>query len=406
MINLPLGDWPRSDSHSGDRWRVTVAGDWTPQGAFGRIMIERPEAIYGDLLPVLKNADLALVNVESVLIDDTGRPAVKDGPALRGDSRALAALTTVPFHVACLANNHILDQGPTALSHTILSLRNAGILTVGAGIDAREAQAPLHLCIKGNKLTIINCAEAEESCCVSESAGANGFDTQRLIQQIRDERLQGALVLVIFHGGREFIPVPPPYVVNSLRQLADAGATAIVAHHPHAPQGLEMHNGVPIAYSTGNFLFHANIESYYWNVGYLVHLDFAGNELSGMQITPYQMSDSGVNKLEGMRRQQLLEDLQRISAPLASDVDLREVWHAFIDECGNEFWLNQLSQGIQMMGDGDPKGAAILRNRFFTPAHREAWLDYLGRFMRGEHGTSAEWARDLVRHWLKRPRST
>ena len=62
-------------------------------------------------------------------------------------------------------------------------------------------------------------------------------------------------MLVIFHGGREYAPCPPPYVVNALRRFARAGACAVVAHHPHVPQGIEIVEGVPIAYSQGNFVF-------------------------------------------------------------------------------------------------------------------------------------------------------
>jgi poly-gamma-glutamate synthesis protein (capsule biosynthesis protein) len=38
--------------------------------------------------------------------------------------------------------------------------------------------------------------------------------------------------------------------------LIDAGADAIVGHHPHVLHGIEVYCGRPIFYSLGNFLFH------------------------------------------------------------------------------------------------------------------------------------------------------
>ncbi|NMA19158.1 MAG: CapA family protein, partial [Lentisphaerae bacterium] len=54
---------------------LIVAGDWAPIRAFEPIMAGEPEAIYGDLLPILRSADLRVVNVEAPL--SGGTPAVK-----------------------------------------------------------------------------------------------------------------------------------------------------------------------------------------------------------------------------------------------------------------------------------------------------------------------------------------
>jgi poly-gamma-glutamate synthesis protein (capsule biosynthesis protein) len=43
--------------------------------------------------------------------------------------------------------------------------------------------------------------------------------------------------------------------VIQLRALARRGADAVIAHHPHVPQGVEWMGNVPIVYSLGNFVF-------------------------------------------------------------------------------------------------------------------------------------------------------
>jgi poly-gamma-glutamate synthesis protein (capsule biosynthesis protein) len=39
------------------------------------------------------------------------------------------------------------------------------------------------------------------------------------------------------------------------RLAAELGADLVVGHHPHVAQGVEVHEGVPIVYSLGNFTF-------------------------------------------------------------------------------------------------------------------------------------------------------
>src|SRR5690606_20574966 len=117
-------------------------------------MIEDPEAMYGELLPFLQNSDLRVVNVEAVLGDE-GEPIAKGGPNLKLDERVISGLTSVPFDVACLANNHTLDFGPQGLSRTIQTLEQAGIRTVGAGMNRDEVEKPLIMEVKGTRIGII-----------------------------------------------------------------------------------------------------------------------------------------------------------------------------------------------------------------------------------------------------------
>lgn len=57
------------------------------------------------------------------------------------------------------------------------------------------------------------------------------------------------------HGGVEYMDVPLPEWREVYRSWIDLGADAVVASHPHVPQGYEMYKGKPICYSLGNFCF-------------------------------------------------------------------------------------------------------------------------------------------------------
>ena len=53
----------------------------------------------------------------------------------------------------------------------------------------------------------------------------------------------------------EFQATPAPDRVNMCRKLARAGVPIILCHHPHVPQGIEVHAGSLIVYSLGNYVF-------------------------------------------------------------------------------------------------------------------------------------------------------
>jgi poly-gamma-glutamate synthesis protein (capsule biosynthesis protein) len=386
-------------------FRITIGADWGALWDYTDLMQKDPLAVYGDLLPLFRQSDLNIVNVECAL-GKKGAPIKKGGPNLRGADGTERALSEVPFHIGCLANNHIMDFGPESLEETINILHSAGVQTVGAGLNGKEAARPLIVQMKNATLGIINCAEGEACASIDGGPGTHPFDVLALQEQIRELKKTVDAVLVIFHGGREYAPVPPPYIIKGLRRLAEAGACAVIAHHPHVPQGVEIHQGVPIAYSQGNFVFRwadtRQSYRYFVSTGYLVHLDFAGKVLSELSLTPYRMKADGVFALQGEEKTQLLRELEQVSALLADERKSRQAWDAFVDNMGQDGMRNLL-QNLVNQFDDDPDGAAArLHNIFFCPAHRELYLNGLKRISHGELGDSPQWAKDLVADWANR----
>lgn len=272
---------------------------------------------------------------------------------------------------------------------------------LGAGLTGAEAEKPLITEVKGTRIALINCSEGEQCRSVDGRPGANGLELHRIQEQIRQLRQTDAIIVVIFHGGREHTPVPPPYVVQDLRAIAEMGAHAVIAHHPHVPQGIELHCGVPIVYSMGNFIFWQADPSFYRHAGYIVHLDGAGSVLTGLEITPYYIQKDGVRLMGTKMREKFAVDMERVSAILNDPVEVDDVWNAFIDHFGMESIIHSLEAGAQGLRTGDRKTTAHLINLFFTPAHRELYIQALRRIMSGTHGDSPIWAQELLDYWLQ-----
>ena len=394
MFDWKTGHITLRDAGDGPRWRAVIAGDWAPRNQYVDLLAAEPEGCYGDLLPLLRDNDLRIVNVETVLGDE-GAPIPKNGPHIKGDPAAIAALTSVPWDVATLCNNHIHDFGPDGLAATIRRLQSAGLQTCGAGPTQAEAEATLRLTVKDVPVAIIDCGEGEENRCRDGGSGVSGFDEERLAARVRDLRQTGHAVIVIVHAGREYTPLPPPYIQRWYRRLADAGASLVVGGHPHVPQGIEVRNGCPIAYSTGNFLF--------WmegprmcRRGYVLRATFSGTDLCGLEVVPYSAEPAGLRHATGDEATTFLDALRRVSEPLAHGV--QEHWETYAERMGPGM-IKGLGRQIETMETDAVAGAENLRNYFDTPAHRELILTWLGKVMWGTAGRKAEWAEALLDEW-------
>jgi len=393
------GEWRASGS---PQCTVTVCGDWAPFRKFEQVMLGDPEAVYGDLLPTLRRADLRIVNVECAF-SETGKLILKGGAEIKCPPAAAEALKVVPFEVACLANNHTCDCGPEGLRETIEVLRKAGIRHVGAGMCEADAVAPLTVEAGGVRLGIVNFCEGED--CTGSHAGPGTFDwdVERAAATVSRLRADVDVVFAIVHAGREHTPLPPPYLVQAYRRIAEAGAHAVIGHHPHVPQGIEIHRGVPILYSLGNFVFYQDVPFFYRKSGYFVEFQVRRGGLAGFRLTPYLVTPEGLRLMDGKLRGWFFERLQRVSKHLDNAASVQAAWEAFIDHLGPGELPLRLS-GFREMFEQDARvGAAKLRNVFITPAHRWFWVDAATRLVQGQYGTSPDWARALVAEWCTLP---
>jgi hypothetical protein len=76
-----------------------------------------------------------------------------------------------------------------------------------------------------------------------------------LVPVIEKARSSHDLVIVVLHWGTQYAETPSPEQVAAARAFIDAGARAVIGHHPHILQAIERHKDGLIAYSLGNFVF-------------------------------------------------------------------------------------------------------------------------------------------------------
>ncbi len=380
---------------------VLVASDWAPIRAFDAPMRSDAESVYGDLLPTLRAADLRIVNCECALTK-ASRPVWKSGSVFKGDPAHVKALTAVPFDVACLGNNHVLDYGVAGLRDTLDVLHDNGVRTVGAGLTGAEAHRPITLTRRGTKMHVVNFSEGEDLTASNGGPGVFGWDLARAAAIVTRCRKQGGVVIVIVHCGLEYVPYPPPYVAEAFHAMIDAGADCVIGHHPHVPQGVELYRGRPIAYSLGNFAFYQLTDLFWRRLGFCLELRFDGGRLSCVTLVPYRIGDTGLRSLTPEEAADFERKMKRISAPLRSATKLEAAWQAYLAYYGVPGFRNEVEGILGKMRTEPPKGAAMFRNRITTMQHRELWRDFLTRLMNGKKTRSSGEAYRIIREWFTR----
>lgn len=226
---------------------LCVAGDYVGSSYFSA------PPIHPSLQDHLRTADTAIVNFEAPVA--TGTPQPKHGPVLGQSADEPQTLADCGFDAVALANNHIMDHGLRGLRATLDACGDADVATVGAGETIAAAIEPLCVRVGETEVAVFNACEKEFGIAGERTPGAVWIGHPAFERVVETTAARADLVAVIAHGGIEYVPLPPPSWRRRLRRLVDAGADAIVGHHPHVPLAWETYRGAPIFYSVGNFAF-------------------------------------------------------------------------------------------------------------------------------------------------------
>ena len=109
--------------------------------------------VFGPLAETFRRADLAVVNLETPL---TVSKQPRRGELVFWAPPAMAqALAAAGVSVATFANNHSQDQSFAGIVETRRHLREAGLLTAGAGANAAQAWQPACVLKNGLKLCFL-----------------------------------------------------------------------------------------------------------------------------------------------------------------------------------------------------------------------------------------------------------
>ncbi|RYF61075.1 MAG: CapA family protein [Comamonadaceae bacterium] len=275
---------------------LSVVGDTV----ISRPLRPRPEGLArpGDsALGLLDGADLTIGNLE-VALTARGVPAEKP-VAMRAPQSGAAELARLGFDALSLATNHALDWGIDGMRDTIAALDDAGIRHAGAGEDVAQAASASYVsAASGEQVALLSFCSAlppnfnatnerpgiapirvrqtfeYDGVILEEQPGTPPFvhswahepDVIRAVEAIRAAKAREVPVVVALHWGVPWCYLPSTqgplaqYQRPLAHRLVEAGADLIIGHHSHCLHPVEAYRNSLILYSTGNFVFHHQVD--------------------------------------------------------------------------------------------------------------------------------------------------
>ena len=225
---------------------------------------------------LIQKADYSVCNFEAP-IETKSKPILKAGPNMQQIRETVKMLKEQGFDLLLLANNHVFDYGMQGLKETLDEAKDKSIEIMGAGVNFELTYQPLIKTINGVKFGFINACEAQFGQLYSNESNLGGYAW--INHPIIDDtvmKLREEVDFIIFfaHAGLEHYDVPLVEWRERYKRLCDLGVDAVVATHPHIPQGYEKYNNKYIFYSLGNFYFPEHNAIDKKEYGYSIILDF------------------------------------------------------------------------------------------------------------------------------------
>jgi poly-gamma-glutamate synthesis protein (capsule biosynthesis protein) len=316
--------------------------------------------LFRNVKDLVSSADFAFANLENPA-SYLGKPypGKPENLTFRAEPAALFGLAWAGFDFISLANNHINDYGPRALAETLDYLDLLGVARAGAGRDAEEARRPAIVERDGVRVAVLAYAEPIWSVVEARSSaayravtrserGAAAYSGEAFepvpaglpdaagssraglaVARVEEMRADVARALSIHkpdylfvsvHWGEEHERYPRAFQRRFGRAAIDAGATAVLGHHPHVLQSIERYGDGLIVYSLGNFVFDMASSATYESAS--IRFVLNGGRLERAEIIPiviarYEYAPAPARGAEAL---EILHKLKAWSAPYGTEL--------------------------------------------------------------------------------------
>lgn len=264
--------------YPGTRVRIVAGGDVMLARWIGRkARLEEDWAWpFRHIAETLREADIAFINLESPFCEKG--PYEQPGVMIfRARPEMIEGLALAGVDVASIANNHVRDAGAAGLDYTLKRLQDHGIAAAGLpdGALVIRGRSPFRFFAYTYDQRNGNWKEDDKRLA--------GLDAGCMREDVRAARERGETVLVSMHAGVEYAVKHSKTQRDFARAAIDAGAAAVLGHHPHVRQETEEYNGGVIFYSLGNLVFD-QFQRKETQKGALAELDFEEGKLTGWRL--------------------------------------------------------------------------------------------------------------------------
>ena len=221
-----------------------------------------PATLLAPLRPLVSDAELVLVNVESAIgagpapskcsPRSTNCYAFRSPPSSAPALRGLRAGGTV---IGNVANNHALDAGSPGRASTIAALRRAGVVVTGADTIATPVRTRA-----GDTIGVLGFYTSDSTPDARDTAAvrrlvARAFDRYPAVIVTMHLGAEGSGAQRTSDAAERFLGIDRGNPVAFAEAAVQGGAALVIGHGPHVLRAVEWRErGALIAYSLGNLV--------------------------------------------------------------------------------------------------------------------------------------------------------
>jgi poly-gamma-glutamate capsule biosynthesis protein CapA/YwtB (metallophosphatase superfamily) len=219
----------------------------------GVIREQGPDYPFAGVVPLLHRSEIVFGNLEGPFAREAAK--ADRNFSYRVNPKLAKALSRANVKVVTLANNHLMDCGGAGVLETLEALASAGVAAVGGAENEEAAHRPVIRQAGRWRVGLLGYYWNRRTAATNEFPGSAMETPEHLRADIGALRKQVDRVVVEFHWGVPYEREPLPEDREKARLAVDCGADAVVGHHAHVIQPMEVYRGCPIFYSVGNFTF-------------------------------------------------------------------------------------------------------------------------------------------------------
>ena len=314
--------------------KIAICGDisitTTSWQAFENVDVK---TAFCDVADFFTTCDRVLVNLECA-VTDRGVKIKKYGPNLNAPLNTVKTLKAAGVTDCMLSNNHIFDWGREGVADTFKALRESDMAWAGFGENYEDSRKNHIIEKDGVKIAVVDVCEHEYTYALENRMGARPFDEFETMDDIRKAKKEADVVIVIYHGGKEYCRYPSPRLLKACREMVRCGADAVFCQHSHCIGCYEFFEGGHILYGQGNFHFvgfEGQKGDEMWNTGLMAVLDIdPESKKIDVEFIPVTKAENeqGIELAKGDLQRRLLLEFAARNAELASG-EWKKGWHDF-----------------------------------------------------------------------------
>lgn len=235
---------------------------------------------------IFSGADIVFGNFEGA-VPDAHELSPIYSYRLSVHQEAVKAARAAGVNVVSVANNHTSDFGKEGFDATVRSLKNAGIVPVGEGMN--------------------HCTDISSTilCFFAWNDTFSPLDLEKISDEVAEVKTNDTFIVASVHFGNEYSATSSAWQRKAAHVLVDHGADVVIGHHPHVVEEMEIYNGKPIFYSLGNFVF----DQYFseeTQTGLAVRAEIQNGAVS-YELMPIDLHKSRPVKMPPLQKEAFLE---------------------------------------------------------------------------------------------------